>query len=94
MINANYMRTGLKTPRLTKRYVQKFSEEFPDQIPEKDPENYKRSDFFNGMFSEELSKIPQEHHGRVADYAHKYVDARVREYMVDVRFDIEQQLKQ
>lgn len=62
-----YRRTGIKSPKLPKKYLKHFEHLNPEnQVPK----NYEQADFFNGMFQEELAKIPANLHDRVAIYVH------------------------
>lgn len=48
---------------------------------------------FNRMFQQELKQIPAEFHGRVATVVQKKVDLRVKEYMKDIREDVNKKLE-
>lgn len=56
------------------------------------PQKYEPSDFFNGMFADELSKIPAELHDRVAVYVHHHVEARVKDHLAGFRQEVEAEL--
>ena len=45
------------------------------------------------MFQQELKQIPTELHGRVATVVQKKVDLRVKEYMKDIREDVNKKLE-
>lgn len=58
------------------------------QPKKKQVQNFAPTDIFNGMFDEELKKIPVQMHERVALLIHRNVERRVSEYMSAFRHDV------
>lgn len=78
------LQTGLPNPKLPKNYLNKVAPPVPV---------YDKANIFNGMFDEELSKIPRELHQRVSLLVHKNVENRVSEYMSEIRMEVNEQLR-